>query len=283
MLVLIGLYCEFPVYSYIKNVVNESNVFKVAPNIFKHASNFFCLRQVRNVPGLLVFCACLDPMPLSEEVDASLVANGHPEDGEGDSAYQFLEFSTQDGDDVSYGQDFGILSQASRPVGHVRTEESGSRIISGGQDAGSDAVETLTLGLGGLGSSDGADKAETLTQGSGEGIRKELDREHSEDARKSNTGRPDPFNEPQGQGVDGLSSALSELSFDETGEEEAVEYPLTEAPEHSCRYCGIHNPACVVRCNVPTCKKWFCNSRGNTSGSHIVNHLVSLSYQQVWF
>lgn len=46
--------------------------------------------------------------------------------------------------------------------------------------------------------------------------------------------------------------------------------------EHACRYCGIHNPACVVRCNIPSCRKWFCNSRGNTSGSHIVNHLVPL-------
>ena len=26
---------------------------------------------------------------------------------------------------------------------------------------------------------------------------------------------------------------------------------------------------------MPSCRKWFCNSRGNTSGSHIVNHLVS--------
>ncbi|KAK5777479.1 hypothetical protein PVK06_045446 [Gossypium arboreum] len=42
-----------------------------------------------------------------------------------------------------------------------------------------------------------------------------------------------------------------------------------------CRYCRVSNPVCVVRCNVPSCRKWFLNSRGNTSGSHIVNHLVS--------
>ena len=43
-------------------------------------------------------------------------------------------------------------------------------------------------------------------------------------------------------------------------------------PETACRYCGIYDPTCVVQC-VAT-KKWFCNARGNTSGSHIVMHLV---------
>lgn len=37
-----------------------------------------------------------------------------------------------------------------------------------------------------------------------------------------------------------------------------------ELPEHACTYCGISDPACVVRCNKT--KKWFCNGRGNTSG-----------------
>ncbi|PAA59120.1 hypothetical protein BOX15_Mlig025056g3 [Macrostomum lignano] len=45
-----------------------------------------------------------------------------------------------------------------------------------------------------------------------------------------------------------------------------------DLPEHACAYCGIHDPACVVLCN--STQKWFCNGRGNTSGSHIVNHLV---------
>jgi regulator of nonsense transcripts 1 len=46
------------------------------------------------------------------------------------------------------------------------------------------------------------------------------------------------------------------------------------------QYCGIHNPACVVRCNFPSCKKWFCNSRGNTSGSHIITHLVRAKHKE---
>ncbi|WWC92379.1 uncharacterized protein L201_007336 [Kwoniella dendrophila CBS 6074] len=49
--------------------------------------------------------------------------------------------------------------------------------------------------------------------------------------------------------------------------------------EHACAYCGIHNPQCVVKCLH--CSKWFCNSRGNTSASHIVNHLVKAKHKEV--
>ena len=48
-------------------------------------------------------------------------------------------------------------------------------------------------------------------------------------------------------------------------------------PTHS--YCGIHSPASVVKCLI--CSKWFCNSRGNTSASHIVNHLVRAKHKEV--
>ena len=44
-------------------------------------------------------------------------------------------------------------------------------------------------------------------------------------------------------------------------------------------YCGIHSPASVVKCLI--CSKWFCNSRGNTSASHIVNHLVRAKHKEV--
>ena len=44
-------------------------------------------------------------------------------------------------------------------------------------------------------------------------------------------------------------------------------------------YCGIHSPASVVKCLI--CQKWFCNSRGNTSASHIVNHLVRAKHKEV--
>lgn len=39
-----------------------------------------------------------------------------------------------------------------------------------------------------------------------------------------------------------------------------------------CRYCGIHSASSVVKCLA--CSKWFCSARGNTSSSHIINHLV---------
>ncbi|GJE87034.1 ATP dependent helicase [Phanerochaete sordida] len=52
-----------------------------------------------------------------------------------------------------------------------------------------------------------------------------------------------------------------------------------DLPPHACSYCGIHSPASVVKCLI--CQKWFCNSRGNTSASHIVNHLVRAKHKEV--
>lgn len=52
-----------------------------------------------------------------------------------------------------------------------------------------------------------------------------------------------------------------------------------DLPEYACSYCGISDPACVVRC-VDT-KKWFCNGRGNTSASHVIQHLVRSKTKQV--
>ena len=58
------------------------------------------------------------------------------------------------------------------------------------------------------------------------------------------------------------------------GQEEQVELPA-----HACAYCGIHNPSSVVKCL--TCSKWFCSARGNTSSSHIINHLVRARHKEV--
>lgn len=66
--------------------------------------------------------------------------------------------------------------------------------------------------------------------------------------------------------------------FEESMEDHGREIEL---PEHACRYCGIHSPSSVVRCIFPSCKKWFCNGRGNTSGSHIINHLVRSKHKEV--
>lgn len=67
-----------------------------------------------------------------------------------------------------------------------------------------------------------------------------------------------------------------ELQFAEEDDEDQLAQDL---PSHSCKYCGINEPSTVVNCNI--CKKWFCNGRGNTSGSHIVNHLVRARHREV--
>ncbi|XP_074331367.1 regulator of nonsense transcripts 1 homolog isoform X2 [Apium graveolens] len=81
--------------------------------------------------------------------------------------------------------------------------------------------------------------------------------------------------------VDAIAAGMSGLTFEETGDDDGYEFGKGDFTEHACRYCGVQNPACVVRCNVPSCRKWFCNSRGSTSGSHIVNHLVRAKHKEV--
>ncbi|POM72558.1 Nonsense transcript regulator [Phytophthora palmivora] len=76
-----------------------------------------------------------------------------------------------------------------------------------------------------------------------------------------------------------LAGDFQSLTFDETADEDALEYTARELPKHACAYCGLHDPASVVKC-VAT-DKWFCNSRGNTSGSHIIQHLVRSKNKEV--
>ncbi|KAL7299967.1 hypothetical protein TKK_0007283 [Trichogramma kaykai] len=77
--------------------------------------------------------------------------------------------------------------------------------------------------------------------------------------------------------ISGAAQSLADLQFEE--EEEEAFYNNKDLPDHACKYCGIHEASCVVMCNC--CRKWFCNSRGNTSGSHIVNHLVRAKHKEV--
>ncbi|PPR92992.1 hypothetical protein GOBAR_AA27685 [Gossypium barbadense] len=60
-----------------------------------------------------------------------------------------------------------------------------------------------------------------------------------------------PSSVPKGAGPTGISG----LNFEETvGDEDGgYEYGKGDFAEHACRYCGVSNPACVVRCNVPSC------------------------------
>ena len=59
----------------------------------------------------------------------------------------------------------------------------------------------------------------------------------------------------------------------------AEDEELMALPEHACKYCTIHNSQSVVKCAV--CEKWFCNGRGETSGSHIIQHLVRARHREV--
>eukprot|EP01041_Mallomonas_annulata_P006922 gene6922-14061_t len=52
-----------------------------------------------------------------------------------------------------------------------------------------------------------------------------------------------------------------------------------ELPEYACAYCGLSDPSCVVK-SVDS-SKWFCNGRGNTSASHVIQHLVRSRSKQV--
>lgn len=79
--------------------------------------------------------------------------------------------------------------------------------------------------------------------------------------------------------VDGLDDAtlgINNMAISMHNKEREV-----ALPEHACSYCGIHNPSSVVRCMHSSCRKWFCNGRGNTSGSHIVTHLVRAKHKEV--
>lgn len=86
------------------------------------------------------------------------------------------------------------------------------------------------------------------------------------------------------------SSSSYNLKFQEDNFEDIIEENIlresereVELPEHACKYCGIHSPASVVKCIFPSCKKWFCNGRGHTSSSHIINHLVKAKVIYFYF
>lgn len=90
--------------------------------------------------------------------------------------------------------------------------------------------------------------------------------------------------------TDPLDAQLARLNVDEHAHESesddgttvVSDDALSESEEeygHACAYCGVHNKNCVVQCLV--CKKWFCNGRGQTTGSHIVMHMVRSRHKEV--
>ncbi|PIA32540.1 hypothetical protein AQUCO_04400027v1 [Aquilegia coerulea] len=179
----------------------------------------------------------------------------------GADAYTFLEFNTQ-GDDFDYPE-FRELSQPIRSSVWSPPPESSSsdpavdhhHHLRNSNDVHVDVVPVVSS------TTPGSTSKSKVAAGGGGGSSSSSSSNHA--------------------AVDALASGLGGLNFEETGEDESYEYGKGDFTEHACRYCGVQNPACVVRCNVPSCRKWFCNSRGNTSGSHIVNHLVRAKHKEV--
>lgn len=94
---------------------------------------------------------------------------------------------------------------------------------------------------------------------------------------QSQVNGPDiPMQNGVGLSINPITQGVGELNFEE---EEEDQFCMKDLPKHACAYCGIHDPACVIQCNAS--KKWFCNGRGNTSGSHIINHLVRAKAKEV--
>ena len=63
------------------------------------------------------------------------------------------------------------------------------------------------------------------------------------------------------------ASLFSGLDIDEDPDEEGSG-DGGDFSEYGCSYCGLSDPACVVK--SLDANKWFCNGRGNTSASHII-------------
>ncbi|GMT27754.1 hypothetical protein PFISCL1PPCAC_19051, partial [Pristionchus fissidentatus] len=72
------------------------------------------------------------------------------------------------------------------------------------------------------------------------------------------------------------AATADDLQFQDVDEDGIMPADL---PPHACRYCGVHEEASVAQCTV--CKKWFCNGKGVTSGSHLVHHMVRSQHKEL--
>lgn len=100
----------------------------------------------------------------------------------------------------------------------------------------------------------------------------EEDDDEDEDEEEGDEEEEEEEEEEEDDGSSGLSDDDPALYLDP--------YDEGSLPPHACRYCGIHDPACVAKC-VET-KKWLCNAMcAGGGGSHLVNHLVRSRSNQV--
>ncbi|KAK8802087.1 hypothetical protein WA158_006482 [Blastocystis sp. Blastoise] len=75
---------------------------------------------------------------------------------------------------------------------------------------------------------------------------------------------------------DTTSISKDDLSLDEEQEEDVK---LEDLPYYACKYCGFHEPKAVAMCKQ--CGKWFCNIRGSSCGSHIIQHMVISKHKEI--
>lgn len=76
-----------------------------------------------------------------------------------------------------------------------------------------------------------------------------------------------------------ISSSMDNMTFKEDLDHDSTNVTTNVVPPHACAYCGLHDTASVVKC--VSSNKWFCNARGHTSGSHIIQHLVRSKNKEV--
>ncbi|GJD08813.1 Regulator of nonsense transcripts 1 [Galdieria sulphuraria] len=113
------------------------------------------------------------------------------------------------------------------------------------------------------------DELETLV--SKETLSTSLDKHELDDNVQANTSLGEYT------GITAMETA--ELEFEEDDEDFVEEDIPAQLPRYACSYCGIHDPACMVK-DVRD-GKWFCNARLGTPGSHIIMHLVRTRHKEV--
>lgn len=78
---------------------------------------------------------------------------------------------------------------------------------------------------------------------------------------------------PNNEEIDESYRKELEDELDNNGDEKEVR----------CAYCGITNPAHLVKCTEKDCQRWFCNGRTDSySASHIVFHLTKSKHKEVY-
>mmetsp|Transcript_16721 Transcript_16721/g.38610 ORF Transcript_16721/g.38610 Transcript_16721/m.38610 type:complete len:1046 (+) Transcript_16721:174-3311(+) len=107
------------------------------------------------------------------------------------------------------------------------------------------------------------------------------DDEDEEDEDDDDDDEEDSSDDDDEEDEDEDEDDFSDVSEDEDDDKLFTldHYDEANLPEYACRYCGIHEPACVAQC-VET-KKWFCNAVVGSGGSHLVHHLVRSRSHQV--